>query len=124
MAQNEKEKKAYTLIKDNHGREKVHGIWNNSGKKTPVTFSRHYGNHRFEDDEIQSLLKNETLHVADFKPKTGTGETLDVKGKLGYQYYMGKMFVGFSITDVEKAVSRRLPEVPVQSTDVDNEIEY
>ena len=125
MSQDENGKKLpYTIIKDNHGREKIHGMWNNSGKKMPVTFSRHYGNHCFVDDEIQSLLKNETVHIADFKPKTGTGNILELTGKLGYQYYMGKAFIGFSIADVETPITRRLPNVPMQNSDVDNEPDY
>lgn len=125
MSQNKKEStKAYKLLKDAHGREKVQGIWDNGGKKTPVTFSRNYGSHRFDDAEIQALLKNETVNVDNFKPKASDGEILDVTGKLGYQYYMGKMFVGFSITDINKEAARRIPDVAEHPMDAENEMDY
>lgn len=66
----------------------VSGLWKN--KK--VSFKGEWGGHLFSEDEISSLLNDETIT---FLFKTKTGEEKEVSGKLANQTYKGMRFVGF-----------------------------
>lgn len=99
---------AYTLFKDSHGRQKVRGNWEHDGVTTPVEFRVDYGNHKWEDKEIMSLLRDEEVTLNDFQSKNG--KVMTIKGKLGPQSYMGKEYIGFCRTDKEKT-ARRLPDI-------------
>ena len=64
------------------------GVWKN--KK--VSFKKEWGGHQFSEDEVTSLLNDETIT---FTFKTKSGEDKAVSGKLANQSYNGKKFVGF-----------------------------
>lgn len=70
-------------------REIAKGTWNNR----EVAFNRHYGSHRFSDDEVEELLNGDEITI---ELKTKDGKTVKAKGKLAEQTYKGKKFIGFS----------------------------
>lgn len=74
-------------LKKQAPKENAQGNWN--GKD--VVFNRHYGSHRFSDDEVQKLLNDEEI-IIELETKNGT---MKVKGKLENQEYKGHPFVGF-----------------------------
>lgn len=74
-------------------KERAQGLW--QGKE--VAFSRTYGSHRFTDEEVQSLLRGETLTIViDGKPDAqGKVTQHKVRGALAILEYQGRSYVGF-----------------------------
>lgn len=106
----ENKKIEYEKLKDSHGRNKIRGPWTHDGVTERITFAANHGNHVWTDDEIQSLLRGESIMLKDFETKAGVKK--DIVGKLDAQRYMGKDYIGFTKIDNEKS-NRRLPDVPV-----------
>lgn len=80
---------------ENSGLEKHEtftGVW--QGKD--VTVNRIYSDYRFNDDEVQKLLDNETIEI-EIKTKNGTRK---VTGKLNNLTYNGNSYVGFDAIPV------------------------
>lgn len=69
--------------------EKFTGTWNNKEVKVKRTWS----GHRFTDEEVEKLLKGETISFETTSSRTGNKYT--AKGKLANQEYNGNAFVGF-----------------------------
>lgn len=71
-------------VKSMIGKEKVSGVHPTFGE---VSFSREWGDHRFTDQEVQTLLDGGEVSF-DYKDS-------QIKGKLEAQEYKGRSFIGF-----------------------------
>ena len=69
--------------------EQFTGQWNGQN----IESRRVWSNHRFTDEEVEKLLKGETISFEAVSTRTGNKYT--AKGKLVYQEYNGNKFVGF-----------------------------
>lgn len=96
----------FDRLKDKHGRHKFAGTWyKEDGTMQDVVVAANHGDYSFTDDDIRSLLNDETVTIKNFKSKSG--EVSDITGKLKPKQYMGKNYVGFERVDMQK--SRQLP---------------
>lgn len=96
----------FDRMKDRHGRHKFAGTWyKEDGTTEEVVVAANHGDYAFTDDDIRSLLNDETVTIKNFRSKSG--EISDITGKLKPKQYMGKNYVGFERVDVQK--SHQLP---------------
>ena len=95
-------KKDYAEFKDNHGRDKVKGVWTNRfGNEELVTFSSSFEGRNWEPDEIKSLLHGDPISVS---AQDENGEPYEISGYLDTYTYMGNHQVGFKVAPKETPV--------------------
>ena len=87
MKRNSPEMKKICNIQEKKPKEKATGEWN--GKE--VSFNRVWAEHRFTDEEVESLLNGDVITFQ----ASSKGKTFTTHGKLSEQTYKGKKFVGY-----------------------------
>ena len=91
--------KSYAEFKDNHGRDKIKGVWTNRfGNEELVTFASSFQGRQWEPDEITSLLKGDAISV---NMKDADGNAQEISGYLDTYTYMGNYQVGFKVAPKE-----------------------
>ena len=62
-----------------------------------VSFKKEWGGHKFTDEEIDALIKGETITIKGLKNRKG--KLYDAKGKLEEQKFKGRTFWGFKMIE-------------------------
>ena len=88
-------------------KEKASGLFVPLNKE--VRFSREFSGHRFTDDEVEQLLKGESIS---FKAKSKAGNDYTANGKLEVQEYKGRKFIGFKL-DFKTADDYTIKTAPI-----------
>ena len=96
--------KDYAEFKDNHGREKIKGVWTNRfGNEELVVFASTYQDRPWEHDEVVSLLKGDAISVT---MKDKDANDIEINGYLDTYTYMGNHQVGFKVAPKEVQVQK------------------